>query len=58
MMWLLRAVQWVRNPPSGAQVRVVVAIVAAVILLGTVEWMGWWPEWATLDSRSHRMPRP
>ena len=30
MMWLLRAVQWVRNPPSGAQVRVVVAIVAAV----------------------------
>ena len=35
MMWLLRAVQWVRNPPSGAQVRVVVAIVAAVILLGT-----------------------
>ena len=58
MMWLLRAVQWVRNPPSGAQVRVVVAIVVAVILLGTVEWMGWWPEWATLDARSHRMLRP
>ena len=30
----------------------------AVILLGTVEWMGWWPEWATLDARSHRMLRP
>ena len=43
-------------PAAGTPV--VVAIVAAVILLGTVEWMGWWPEWATLDARSHRMLRP
>ena len=42
----------------GGAMLVVVAIVAAVILLGTVEWMGWWPEWATLDARSHRMLRP
>ena len=58
MMWLMRAVQWVRNPPSARRVWLVVGVITAVIALGTVEWMGWWPQWATVDHRPGRMLRP
>ena len=58
MMWLLRAVRWVRNPPSEGRVFLVVGVIVAVILLGTIDWMGWWPDWATMDPHRPRLPRP
>ena len=58
MIWLARAVQWVRKPPSAGRVILVVGVIAAVVALGTIEWLGWWPEWATLDQgRGMRVPR-
>ena len=42
--------------PRSRMLRIALGVV--LILLGTVEWMGWWPESATLDARSHRMLRP
>jgi hypothetical protein len=56
MIWLLRAAQWVRNPPSAGRVKLVVGIVLAVVLIGTVEWMGWIPEWAQMERPGHRLP--
>ena len=56
MIWLLRMARWVRNPPSAGRVKFVVAIIVVVVALGTIEWMGWVPEWATQD-RPPRLPR-
>lgn len=56
MIWLVRAARWVRNPPSAGRVKLVAAVVLAVLLLGTIEWMGWVPDWATQD-RPARLPR-
>lgn len=56
MIWLLRAARWVRNPPSAGRVWLVAVVVALVVVLGTIEWMGWVPDWATQD-RPRRLPR-
>lgn len=58
MMWLIRAAHWVRNPPSAGRVLLVVGVVVAVILLGTLDWLGWWPHWATVNPRGGRILRP
>lgn len=58
MMWLIRAVRWVRNPPSAGRVWLLILVVTAVILLGAIDWMGWWPEWAQVEPRRPRLPRP
>ena len=58
MIWLMRAARWVRNPPSAGRVKLVVAIVAAVVLLGTADWMGWVPDWAQMDRVPRRIPGP
>ena len=47
--WFLRMAQWVRNPPSATQVKVVLAIVTLCIVIAVIEAMGWWPDWATAD---------
>ncbi len=47
--WLLRAAQWVRNPPSPQRVKLVFGIVAFGLLLVGLEKAGLWPDWATLD---------
>lgn len=52
-IWLMRMSRWARNPPSAKRVKLVFgAIVLALIIVG-IEWMGWWPDWAT----SERLPR-
>ncbi|MFG6582712.1 MULTISPECIES: hypothetical protein [unclassified Sulfitobacter] len=51
--WLLRMSQWARNPPSGKRVILVLAIIAAALAVGLVEWLGYWPDWATAE----RIPR-
>lgn len=52
-IWLLRMSKWARNPPSAARVKLVFGIIAVAFVIWGVEWMGWWPEWATAE----RIPR-
>lgn len=58
MVWLLRAVKWARNPPSARTVRLVFTVIGLALLVVLIEWLGLWPEWATLDQgRAPRLPR-
>ena len=50
LIWLLRASRWARRPPSARRVVLVLGVVAAALAIGLVEWAGWWPDWATLES--------
>ncbi|RJE80090.1 hypothetical protein [Paracoccus sp. JM45] len=49
MIWLMRAVKWVRNPPSPKMVKLVFAIIAAGLVMLLLEKLGMWPDWATMD---------
>lgn len=51
--WLLRMSRWARNPPSPAKVKLVFGVIALAALIWGIEWMGWWPDWATVE----RQPR-
>nr|WP_022707604.1 hypothetical protein [Paracoccus zeaxanthinifaciens] len=57
MIWLLRAAKWVRRPPSARMVKLVFGIIAAGVALLLLEKLGWWPEWATMDTKRPRIPR-
>jgi hypothetical protein len=52
-IWLLRMSKWARNPPSATRVKLVFGIIAVAAAIWGIEWMGWWPEWATAE----RIPR-
>lgn len=57
MRWLLRATQWVRNPPSAKMVRLVFGIIAVGVIIVMIEKLGYWPEWATMQKgRGVRIP--
>lgn len=43
---LLRMSQWARNPPSEKRVKLVLGIIILCLVIGGIEYMGWWPEWA------------
>lgn len=45
--WFLRMARWAHRPPSEKQVRMVLAIVLVCLVIAGIEWMGWWPDWAT-----------
>lgn len=49
MIWFLRMARWVRNPPSPARLRLVLAVVAIVLLLAAVERYLGWPDALTVD---------
>ena len=49
MGWLIRAARWVRNPPSGGRVALVLGLIAFALDILALEWLGWWPEAMTLD---------
>ena len=53
LRWLLRMSNWARKPPSMKRVIVVFAIIAAALAIGLIEWLGYWPDWATAE----RIPR-
>lgn len=57
MIWLLRAAKWARHPPSAKMVKLVLGIIAAGLILLAFERFGLWPDWATMDTRPHRLPR-
>lgn len=52
-IWLMRMSQWARNPPSTKRVKLVFAVLALAFVIFGIEWLGWWPDWATTD----RIPR-
>lgn len=54
LIHLVRMSRWARNPPSAARVKLVFGFVALALVIFGVEWMGWWPEWATADPMRHR----
>ena len=50
LIWLLRASRWARRPPSAQRVILVLGVVAVALAIVLIEWFGWWPDWATLES--------
>ncbi|WP_168161463.1 hypothetical protein [Oceanicola sp. S124] len=53
MIWLLRAVRWVRNPPSEGRVLLVAAVVAICLAIWGLEQLFGFPDWLTPE----RLPR-
>jgi len=51
--WLLRMSRWARNPPSTTRVKLVFGAIILALLIFGLEWMEWWPDWATAE----RFPR-
>lgn len=49
----LRMAKWARHPPSPTRVKLVFGAIALALLIAGIEWMGWWPEWASVE----RLPR-
>lgn len=47
--WFLRMARWAHRPPSAKRVRLVLAVIAVVLVIYGIEWMGWWPDWATAN---------
>lgn len=56
LIWLLRASRWARNPPSARMVKLVLAIVAVGLVLAGLQWAGWWPDWATVETPRRAVP--
>lgn len=52
-IWLLRMSRWARNPPSAARVKLVFGVVIAAGVIWGLDWLGFWPDWATAE----RVPR-
>lgn len=44
--WFLRMAKWAHRPPSEARVKLVLAIIAIVLVIYGIEWLGLWPDWA------------
>ncbi|WP_170450157.1 hypothetical protein [Ruegeria arenilitoris] len=51
---LLRMSRWARNPPSDQRVKLVLGLILLCLVIAGVEYMGWWPDWATSQPRKLR----
>ena len=49
MRMFLRMSRWARNPPTEKRVIFVFSVIAICLVIGLVEWLGLWPDWATAD---------
>jgi len=47
IVWFMRMKRWVQNPPSAKRVKFVFAIILAAAVIFGLEYVGWWPDWAT-----------
>ncbi len=47
--WLLRAVRWVRNPPSMRQALIFGGFIAVLIVIAAIERIFGWPDALTLE---------
>ena len=54
MRHFLRMARLAKRPPSEARVKLVFGVIAFCLLLALVEYLGLWPDWATVD----RIGRP
>lgn len=54
MIWFLRMVRLVRNPPSEARVRLVLGVIALVLLLFAIERVFGWPEALSVEPMNRR----
>ena len=54
LTWLLRMSRWARHPPSWRRVVLGAAVIGLCLALAGVEWLGWWPDWATVDKAPRR----
>ena len=58
LIWLLRAKRWAERPPSLRHVIMVLTIVGIGMAIAGLQYLGWWPDWATMDQgRGVRIPR-
>ena len=53
--FLLRLARMARKRPSEKQFFIVMGFVALMLLVGGLEWLGWWPDWATSKPGGRRL---
>lgn len=46
----LRMSKWARNPPSERRVKFLFGVILACLVIAGIEYLGWWPEWARVQS--------
>lgn len=46
---LIRLVEWFRNPPSPARIKLILAVVALCLILVAIERFIGWPDWLTAE---------
>ncbi|WP_171129216.1 MULTISPECIES: hypothetical protein [unclassified Ruegeria] len=51
---LLRMSKWARRPPSERRVKLVFGMLLACGVLAGIQYLGWWPDWATLEPAKFR----
>ena len=56
LIWLLRASNWARNPPSAKRVKLILFIILIIVVIVALEKFGWWPEWAQMERGQGRRP--
>jgi hypothetical protein len=49
--WFLRMSKWARHRPSDTRVKLVGCVILLALAIVGIEWMGWWPDWATVEPR-------
>ena len=57
MHWLLRMKRLAQHPPSWRKVLLGLAVIGVCAALYLIEWLGYWPDWATTNGNTRRMPR-
>jgi len=57
MIWLLRMIRWVQNPPSPRRIKFVFGVIALCIALVLYERFMGWPDWLTVNDRPRRLPK-
>ncbi len=54
--WLMRMARWARRPPSAAQVKFVLVVLAICGVLVAIQYAWGWPDWLRVNGPA-RIPR-
>ncbi len=46
---LMRMKRFAQSPPSAARVKLFAAIILLCLILGLIEYLGFWPDWARVE---------
>ncbi len=49
MHWLFKMKRWAQHPPSWKRVKLGLFIIAGCAALLLIEYLGYWPDWATTN---------